>query len=156
MKLIVYYLKLYILEKINNFNENNKWKLSTKKNNNYKIKFPFEIIYDFTVEIVNKAIDLIIPIINFMKKNKKVMDTLIICGGASLNNIINNIFCNNPSLQNINILRGKNPEVSIALGSVLYAFEPFTIAERKAENTLGIKCSIKLDILELNNFFQNL
>ena len=47
-------LDIDISEKIDNFNKNNRWKLSAKKKNKYKISFPYQIIYDFTLEIVKK------------------------------------------------------------------------------------------------------
>ena len=115
------------IERIDNFNKNNKWQLSTKKNC-YKIYFICQIIYDFTLEIVNKAVDLIAQIIS----NNKDIDTLI-CGRASLTNIIYNIFSDHSSLKNIHLIRGENPFVSIALGSVLFALDPFDVALRKAK-----------------------
>jgi hypothetical protein len=130
-----------------------KKKNKNKKANNYKINFPYQIIYDFTFEIVNKAIDLIVPIIRFMKLNKKDIDTLILCGGASLSNIIFKIFSEHSSLEYIHVIRGKNPECSIAEGSVLFALDPFTIAKRKAKYTLGIKCTQKIDNIEYHNVF---
>ena len=82
--------------------------------------------------------DLIVPIIS----NNKDIDTLI-CGGASLSNIIYNIFRDHSSLKNIHLIRWENPEDSIVLGSVLFALDPFDVALRKAKNTIGIKCSRK-------------
>jgi hypothetical protein len=114
-------------ERIDNFNKNNKWQLSTKKNS-YKINFIYQIVYDFTLEIVNKAVDLISQIIS----NNKDIDTLI-CGRATLTNIIYNIFSDRSSLKNIHLIRGENPEVSIAFGSIFFALDPFDVALRKAK-----------------------
>jgi hypothetical protein len=81
---------------------------------------------------------------------------LILCGGASLSNIIYNIFSEHSSLNNINIIRGQNPECSIAEGSVLYALDPFVIVQRIARYTLGIKCTKKIDGIEHNNVFSKI
>ena len=121
-------------ERIDNFNKNNKWKLSTNKKNSYKINFPYQIIYDFMLEIVNKALKLIDPII---KKNMDI-NNLILCGGASLSNIIYGIFAD--YMKTISVIRGNNPEVSIGMGSVLFALDPKGVTLRKSRYTIGIKC----------------
>ena len=104
------------------------------------------------MEIVNKAVDLIAQIIS----NNKDIDTLI-CWRASLTNIIYNIFSDHSSLKNIHLIRGENPEVSIALGSVLFAFDPFDVAIRKAKKkTIGIKCIRKLNDIEHDNIISKI
>ena len=55
-------LNLDIEQKIKDFNQNNKWKIKSSRINKYKIQFPYEIIYDFMLELITKVKEIIIPI----------------------------------------------------------------------------------------------
>ena len=125
---------LNIKEKIENFNKNHIWKLESNKNNDFKIKFPYQIIYDFMLELVTKVINIIIPITKSIPEVK----TIIFSGGASLSPLIYTIF-GESALQGINFVRSANPEVAIAKGAVLFSMNHNIVSPRIAKYTFGIK-----------------
>lgn len=134
-------LNLNIEERIKEFNlKNDKWKLSYSKFNNYKIKFPFKIIYDFMVELIGKVIELIVPITETVKD----IDTFIFTGGATRSPIILQIF-ENSYLKDFHTIRSSKPEVAIGIGSVLFSMCQNIIQVRKAKYSFGIKCRRKWD-----------
>lgn len=131
-------LNLDIDERISNFNSKNKWKLSNSKFNKFKIKFPFQIIYDFMCELVSKVIELILPITETVKD----LDTIIFTGGATRNPVFLEIF-ENSYLKNFHTIRSPNPEVAIGIGSVLFSLSQNIITSRKANYSFGIRVSVK-------------
>ncbi len=133
-------LKLDVQQQIEKFNKNNKWKLKPGKINNYKIKFPYQIIYDFMFELISKVIDLIIPI----KETLKEINSIIFSGGASLSPILYTIF-EKSSLKGMNFIRSTNPEIAIANGSVLFSMSHTIISPRIAKYTFGINVSNEWD-----------
>lgn len=131
-------LNLDIDERISSFNSKNKWKLSNSKFNKFKIKFPFQIIYDFMHELISQVIELILPITETVKD----LDTIIFTGGATKNRVILEIF-ENSYLKNFHTIRSSNPEVAIGIGSVLFSLSQNIITSRKAKYSFGIKVSVK-------------
>ena len=130
-------IEMNISEKIQNFNNNNKWKLTSGRFDKYKIRFPFQIIYDFMVELINSIIELIIPITESIKE----INTIIFCGGASTNPILYKIL-DNSYLHKMNLIKAANPEIAISQGSVLFSSLQNDVF-RKAKYTFGIKVSKK-------------
>ena len=130
-------IEMNISEKIQNFNNNNKWKLTSGRFDKYKIRFPFQIIYDFMVELINSIIELIIPITESIKE----INTIIFCGGASTNPILYKIL-DNSYLHKMNLIKAANPEIAISQGSVLFSSLQNDVF-RKAKYTFGIKVSVK-------------
>lgn len=128
-------IEIDIIEKIENFNNKNKWKLTSGRFNKYKIRFPFQIIYDFMVELISRIIELILPITETIKE----INTIIFCGGASVNPILYKIL-NNSYLKKMNFIKPANPEIAISQGSVLFSNLKKSII-RKAKYTFGIKVS---------------
>ena len=124
-----------ISEKIQNFNNNNKWKLTSGRFDKYKIRFPFQIIYDFMVELISNIIELITPITESIKE----INTIIFCGGASVNPMLYKIL-DNSYLHGMNFIKAANPEIAISQGSVLFSNLPNDVF-RKAKYTFGIKVS---------------
>ena len=134
-------LNLNIEEKISEFNlKYDDWKLSYSRFNNYKIKFPFKIIYDFMLELIGKIVELIIPITETVKD----LDTMIFTGGATRSPIILKIF-ENSYLKDFHTIRSSKPEVAIGIGSVLFSMCQNIIKVRKAKYSFGIKCRRKWD-----------
>ena len=130
-------IEMNISEKIHNFNNNNKWKITSDRFDKYKIRFPFQIIYDFMVELISRVIELIIPITESIKG----INTIIFCGGISVNPILYKIF-DNSYLRGMHFIRAANPEIAISQGSVLFSNLVNDVL-RKAKYTFGIKVSKK-------------
>ena len=128
-------IEVNISEKIQNFNNNNKWKLTSGRFDKYKIRFPFQIIYDFMVELISSIIELIIPITESIKE----INIIIFCGGASVNPMLYKIL-DNSCLRGMNFIKAANPEIAISQGSVLFSNLPNDVF-RKAKYTFGIKVS---------------
>ena len=136
-------VELNITEKIENFNKNNniKWKLESNRMNEYKIKFPYQIIYDFMKELITEVIKIIEPITESIEEVK----TIIFSGGASLSPILYKIF-EKSSLEGMNLVRTTYPEIAIANGSVLYSMSSNNIiSPRIAKYTFGVQSSRKWD-----------
>ena len=134
-------LNLDIEQKIKDFNQNNKWKIKSSRINKYKIQFPYEIIYDFMLELITKVKEIIIPI------TKKVnnIKTIIFSGGFSLSPILYKIF-EDSELEGINFVMSEHPEIAIACGSVLFSMSSHNIiSPRIAKYTFGIRVSEKWD-----------
>ena len=128
-------LNLDVKTKIENFNQNNKWKIKPSRINDYKIQFPYQIMYDFMVELISKVIDIIIQI----TKSVNNIKTIIFSGGASLNPILYKIF-EKSELKDINFVMSEHPEIAIACGAVLFSMSKHDlISPRIAKYTFGIK-----------------
>ena len=125
-------IEMNISEKIHNFNNNNKWKITPGRFDKYKIRFPFQIIYDFMVELISRVIELIMPITESIKG----INTIIFCGGISVNPILYKIF-DNSYLRGMHFIRAANPEIAISQGSVLFSNLVNDVL-RKAKYTFGI------------------
>ena len=111
-----------------------------KKNKNYilgidrnwRIFFPYKIIYDLMEELTNKiskSIELILE--------ETSIETIIFSGGASVNPIIRQLI--QEKIKSINIVQSHNPEVAISYGSVLFSYDHNVISPRKAKYSFGIK-----------------
>ena len=122
---------------ISDFNSKNpSWKL--QYDDNWKILFPYQIIYDLMFELItniNKYIKDILKSISV-----KDIKSLIFSGGASSNPILFDMLKNNEQI-NLKYVKSTNPEVAIAFGSVIYSHDHFIISPRKAKFTFGIKVS---------------
>ena len=119
---------------VENFNSKNKnWKL--KIDEDFKILFPYQIFYDFMLEIINKMSEYIYEIMNSIKNVK----SLIFTGGASANPIFQQMLQNIEELRNINIVSSQNPEFAISNGSVYFSYDHNIISPRKSKYSFGIK-----------------
>ena len=132
-------LTIDIKKKIEKFNQSHKceWKLESGDFNEYEIKFPYRILYDFMQELASKVKDLIVPILETVNE----INYIIFTGGASLNPLFFKIFEDFQCFRYKNFSKAENPEGSIALGSVLFALNTQIINPRKAKYTFGIEVS---------------
>ena len=122
---------------IDKYNENcpNNWKLNKKRR--WIIDFPFNIMNDLMEEILKGIVDCIEEI----RKNVQVK-SLIFTGGGSLNPIIISKIQNKINTD-LNFILSHNPETSISMGSVKYAFDRNIISIRKAKFSFGIGMSFE-------------
>ena len=132
-----------IEELVKNYNDNAKedWKIVIKSKKLWTLEFPFKIIKDLFQElIVDKAVDYINKIINYLKnrkKDKKEIKTVILAGGTADNLSIFELF--KTALPNLTVVRCNEPEIAVVKGAIHFAKNPFTISKRIARFSLGIK-----------------
>jgi hypothetical protein len=132
-----------IEELVKNYNDNAKedWKIVIKSKKYWILEFPFKIIKDLFQElIVDKAVDYINKIINYLKnrkKDKKEIKTVILAGGTADNLSIFELF--KTALPNLTVVRCNEPEIAVVKGAIHFAKNPFTISKRIARFSLGIK-----------------
>ena len=117
------------------FNEKNK-NYILEIDRNWRILFPFKIIYDLLEELTNKISKSIKTILEVVS-----IETLLFSGGASVNPIIRQLI--KDKIKSINIDQSHNPEVAISYGSVLFSYDHNVISPRKAKYSFGIKVAKK-------------
>ena len=137
------YYKKDINVLIENFNKKHK-NYELKIDKNWKIYFPFKIIYDLMDELTDKISKYIFAIIEEVP-----IETIIFSGGASVNPILRQLIKDKVSRQlsqdkfmykkNLKFVQSHNPEVAISYGSVLFSYDHNIISPRKAKYSFGIK-----------------
>lgn len=132
-----------IEELVKKYNDNIKedWKIGIKSKKQWTLELPYKIIYDLLQElIVDKAAAYINKIINYLKnrkKDKKEIKSVILAGGASVNLSIHELF--KKALPNLTVVVCDEPEIAVVKGAIHFAKNPFTISNRIARFSLGIK-----------------
>ena len=134
-----------IKDLIMKFNEKHK-NYVLEINRNWRILFPFKIIYDLMEELTNKISGYISQIIEEIS-----IETIIFSGGASVNPILRDLIKKKMEFNNLKIVQSHNPEVAISYGSVLFAYDHNIISPRKAKYSFGIKVRDKWDEKLHNN-----
>ncbi len=99
------------------------------------IRFPYKIIYDFTIEIAEKVTNILLDIITEVED----VATIFYVGGFCNSEFIvktirRNIQSKCPKIKHI---ISPEPENSIVMGAVLYGLSPERIKSRKSKYTLG-------------------
>ena len=125
-----------ITQLINNYNNNcpNEWKI--QKIVQFKIYFPYKIIYDLTKELM---IDKVIKSINMISKEVTNIQTIIYAGSVSKNDTIREMIKKEfPNIKNH--ICSTFPSIAVVSGAVYFGFEPFLIYYRRAKYTIGIDC----------------
>ena len=119
---------------IDNYNKNCPSGWEIRKNNNYRIHFPYQIMIDLTKEIiVNNVVEHLMNII----KNVSKVDSIIYAGSVSSNDYILSMI-KKELPDNINHYRSAYPSTAVVKGAVIFGFNPFNIKTRISKYTIGL------------------
>ena len=128
-----------LVDKYNKNCAKDELKLKIKSEKKWIIDFPHKIIYNFIKEQVNGICKIIN---NILKFDDEGINSMILVGGYSSNQVLISEIKNHLSNKISNFLKPSKPCLSIMEGAVLFGLNPNKIVRRKARYTIGLNADL--------------